>query len=98
MWHGYYEQYGKQHEMKFNNFITNRKPGGSISGGGTDDAGLFQFHGSFSGDASKVKFEKKYQKHSIYYEGDVQANPPVITGWWGAWPGQHDGKFRIEYK
>lgn len=101
MWQGYYEQFGAQHPVTFHNFKANPSPGGGITGDGTDEVGTFKFEGSFNGDATQVRFVKKYfgqATHSIYYQGSVQPNPPLIRGYWGFSQGGQDGKFEICYK
>jgi hypothetical protein len=96
MWRGYYEQYGTKHDVTFKDFRANPTPGGAIQGEGTDEVGGFHFTGSFNGTATKVRFVKQYTQganHAIYYEGDVQLNPPVIRGYWGFTQGGKDGQF-----
>lgn len=83
-WKGYYEQYGQKHPMNFSNFHANPSPGGLIQGTGTDEVGEFTFNGSFNQNATMVRFSKAYKgAHTIYYQGDVQQNPPAIRGFWG---------------
>lgn len=59
-WKGYYEQYGQQQFMNFTNFQANPTPGAPIMGDGQDTVGKFVFSGSFSNDATMVRFKKQY--------------------------------------
>lgn len=100
-WKGWYEQFGQQHPVNFTSFKANPAPSAPIGGAGTDEVGGFEFSGTFSPDGKQVRFVKKYvthANHSIYYQGDVQPNPPTIRGCWGFQPGNQDGKFEIAYK
>ena len=97
-WQGYYEQFGTQHPVNFKNFKANPSPGGPIQGDGQDEVGTFNFNGTFNNNATKVRFVKQYYgqaNHAIYYEGDVNPNPPTISGIWGFNQGGQDGKFKI---
>lgn len=96
MWQGYYEQQGSKQPMKFTNFQANPIPGGNINGSGSDEVGQFMFSGTFNNDATKVRFEKKYQTHSVFYQGDVvSVAPPTIRGTWTILNNQ-SGNFEIK--
>lgn len=95
MWQGYYEQYGTLHPMNFSNFQASPTPGGRINGDGNDEVGQFTFEGTFNNDSTKVKFEKKYQSHTVSYIGDIiSVNPPTIRGTWSI--GTQTGSFEIK--
>lgn len=87
--------------MKFTDFQAQPVPNGVITGKGEDGIATFNFSGGFSPDAKQVRFVKQYygkHVHAIYYQGDVQLNPPTITGFWGFAPGAQDGKFTLAFK
>ncbi len=100
-WKGYYVYDGKQYQMNFKNFHAQPVPEGGIHGDGEDEVGTFRFSGNFSSDSKQVKFVKQYfgtATHSIYYEGDVQVIPPLISGHWGYQPGNKFDSFKITYQ
>lgn len=100
-WKGYYVFNEKQYEMTFKNFQAKPIPEGDIHGDGEDEVGTFRFSGNFSADAKQVRFVKQYyggETHSICYEGDVQVNPPTISGHWGYFPGSKFDQFKIIYQ
>jgi hypothetical protein len=95
---GYYEQWDKKHDMKFDMF---GMVGGCIAGHGDDEVGGFVIHGHYScignGEDFQVQFKKHYVgQHDVDYCGTTTHTDTHLTieGEWSL--DDLSGKFHLE--
>lgn len=91
-WEGFYEQFGAQHPVEFQNMVLTSE--GTIQGSGQDGVGAFTITGTMDNHGA-VTFKKAYPTHAVEYSGKMN-NDGRIIGDWSVY-GQ-GGKFEIQMK
>ena len=76
-WTGWYEQFGKKHDVSFQDMGMN--PEGKIEGGGKDSVGEFIITGNIND--NDIQFNKAYKgAHTVKYSGKIEN--AIISGKW----------------
>ena len=84
-WTGYYEQFGTQHPVTFEQFQIKDGFNPRVIGSGEDEVGKFMINGTSDVFHEKVQFIKSYESHEIFYSGVVNKKQKgiMIEGHWG---------------
>jgi hypothetical protein len=75
-WTGFYMQWGRKGKQD----LMLEFKASLVSGSGSDGGGDFVVRGSYDAEAGRVSLVKKYDFHTVEYDGHAEGN-----GIWGGW-------------
>lgn len=67
-----------------------------VKGSGSDDAGVFSLSGAI--EDNRIKFQRVYSTHTIYFQGTISDNRSTIIGNWAYQEGKDFDKLTLQKK
>ena len=91
-WIGYYEQHRRLTRMKFS-LLEIDEESELFNARGNDSCGDFIYEGTVRNRVFEAV--KHYSSWNIYYSGNYNKDEKEISGFWGFYQGQENGRFKI---